>query len=188
MCVSGSVLVRDSLLTHSLSSSLFLSKTGALREVEAGAKRLAQVILGASHLAQSVIPALLDPQTEADREAIAKWKTELKSTLELQAKAVCDGLAECHGLTVHLPQGAMYAMVEMDVSSFDCNVQSDLDFTNLLLKEENVFVLPGRAFGVDSSSSHPVFRIVYCASADTLREAALRICSFCARHASPEVE
>lgn len=158
------------------------SNNGALREVEAGAKRLAQVILGASHLAQSVVPALLDPSTQADRDVLAKWKTDLKSTLELQAKTVCDGLAECHGLMVHLSQGAMYAMVEIDVSSFGAEIENDMDFTKLLLEEENVFVLPGRAFGVDSAD-RPVFRVVFCASADMLREAANRISNFCNRHA-----
>lgn len=158
------------------------SHNGALSEVEAGAKRLAQVILGASHLAQSVVPALLDAASQSDRDAIAEWKAELKSMLELQAKVVCEGLSECHGLSVHLPQGAMYAMVEIETASFDSTIQNDMDFTKLLLKEENVFVLPGRAFGVDLSQ-HPVFRVVFCSSVDMLDEAAQRISRFCARHA-----
>lgn len=157
------------------------SNTGALREVQAGAKRLAQVILGASHLAQSVVPALLDP-SEEDRDIIVEWKTQLKSTLALQAQTICNKLSKCHGLSVHFPKGAMYAMVELDTSSFDDEIEDDLDFTKLLLKEENVFVLPGRAFGVDSTQ-RPVFRVVYCASVDLLLEAAQRICEFCARHA-----
>jgi tyrosine aminotransferase len=156
------------------------SNTGALREVQAGSKRLAQVILGASHLAQSVVPALLDP-SEEDRDVIAEWKTQLKSTLALQAQTICNELSECHGLSVHFPKGAMYAMVELDINSFDNEIEDDLDFTKQLLKEENVFVLPGRAFGVDPSQ-RPVFRVVFCASVDLLREAAQRICEFCARH------
>ena len=156
------------------------SHNGSLREVEAGAKRLAQVILGASHLPQSVVPALLDPSSQSDRDAIAKWKVELKSTLELQARAMCDGLVECHGLSVRFPQGAMYAMVGIDTSRLD--IQDDMDFTKLLLKEENVFVLPGQAFGVDSSQ-RPVFRVVFCSSVDMLSEAAQRISNFCSRHA-----
>jgi len=172
-------------VTFTYSCLIFYSHNGALREVEAGAKRLAQVILGASHLAQSVVPALLDPCSESDRDAIAKWKAQLKSTLQLQAQTICDGLAECHGLSVHLPQGAMYAMVELDTSRFDVALQDDLEFTKLLLKEENVFVLPGSAFGVNSSQ-RPVFRVVFCASADMLRKAAQRISNFCARHAANE--
>ena len=76
-------------------------------------------------------------------------------------------------------------MVELDASSFDNEIEDDLDFTKLLLKEENVFVLPGRAFGVDSSQ-RPVFRVVFCASVDMLREASGRIFNFCARHSLKE--
>lgn len=153
--------------------------------MEAGAKRLAQVILGASHLAQSVVTALLDPSSQSEQDSIQEWKMGLRSTLELQARTVCDGLANCHGLTVHMPQGAMYTMVTLDTSRFDPSIQDDLDFTKLLLKEENVFVLPGRAFGVDSPS-FTVFRVVFCASVELLREAAERISDFCTRHAAHE--
>lgn len=153
--------------------------------MEAGAKRLAQVILGASHLAQSVVPALLSPSSQSEQDSIHEWKMGLQSTLELQARTVCDGLSKSHGLTVHMPQGAMYAMVTIDTSRFDQSIQDDLDFTKLLLKEENVFVLPGRAFGADSPS-FTLFRVVFGASVELLREAAERISDFCARHSSHE--
>lgn len=181
-CFDAVLLVLTLILMCNL---YYSSHSGALREVEAGAKRLAQVILGASHLAQSVVPALLDPSSQSGRDAIAEWKTELRSTLELQATTVCGGLTECHGLSVHLPQGGMYAMVEIDTEVFDSSIQDDMDFTKLLLKEENVFVLPGRAFGVDASQ-RPVFRVVFCASVAMLVEAAMRICNFSARHAANE--
>lgn len=162
---------------------LWNSHNGALREVEAGAKRLAQVILGASHLAQSAIPALLDPKNQADRDAIQEWKVQLRLTLQTQAETVCGGLADCHGLTVHPPQGAMYAMVEIDTCRLDKMIRDDVDFTKLLLKEENVFILPGKAFGVDSFNHVYFFRVVFCSSDDLLQEAVSRIADFCARHA-----
>jgi tyrosine aminotransferase len=74
----------------------------------------------------------------------------------------------------------MYTMVQVDISRLDSSIQDDLDFTKLLLKEENVFVLPGRAFG----ASIPCFRVVFCASQDLLRQASERIADFCARHAA----
>lgn len=143
------------------------------------------MILGASHLSQSVITALLNPASRSEQDSINEWKMGLRSTLELQARTLCDGLANSHGLTVHMPQGAMYAMVTLDTSCFGPSIQDDLDFTKLLLKEENVFVLPGRAFGVDSPS-FTVFRVVFCASVELLQEAAERISDFCARHSSHE--
>ena len=69
----------------------------------------------------------------------------------------------------------MYAMVKIDISELD--VENDLDFSSKLLKEENVFLLPGSAFGVGN-----VFRVVFCAAEPILGEAAQRIANFCSRH------
>mmetsp|Transcript_3978 Transcript_3978/g.11522 ORF Transcript_3978/g.11522 Transcript_3978/m.11522 type:complete len:157 (-) Transcript_3978:378-848(-) len=144
----------------------------SLAQVEAGAKRLAQVVLGASHLAQSVIPALLDLKNPT----LESWKLELRKILESQAKQLCSALENCHGLTVVAPQGAMYAMVDLSLESLD--IADDMEFSSLLLKEENVFVLPGSAFGVPN-----VFRVVFCAAPEVLNVSALRIAEFCERHA-----
>ena len=151
-----------------------ISIHGSLREVEAGAKRLAQVVLGASHLAQTAVPKLLNPHDKI----IQEWKANLKRMLEDQANFLCHKLAACPGLTVTEPQGAMYSIVHIDTSKFDpVAIQSDVDFSALLLREENVFVLPGTAFGVPG-----VFRVVFCAPNDVLEVAANRIRSFCERH------
>lgn len=150
------------------------SDNHALRPVLEGATRLAQVILGASHLAQSVIPALLTPQ---DSEQLTIWKLNLKQTLETQAMMLCRDLSKCHGLTVYNPQGSMYAIVQIHLDKF-CDIANDMDFTKKLLKEENVFVLPGQAFNFPG-----VFRVVYCASPHILQDASTRISNFCQRHA-----
>jgi len=156
-----------SILSHSV--------YGSLKEVEAGAKRLAQVILGASHLAQTAVPVLLD----TNNQSILEWKQNLRYTLEEQANFFCQALANVHeGLHVMEPGGAMYAMIRIDPSRFDESIQNDLDFSKLLLKEENVFMLPGTCFGVSN-----VCRVVFCAPSSILREAADRIEQFCQRHA-----
>jgi tyrosine aminotransferase len=139
--------------------------------VEAGAKRLAQVILGASHLVQSAIPPLLAP----DDPTLVTWMEELRQTLGRQAEQLCNRLSKCHGLEVVAPQGAMYAMVRISTEKLD--LASDLEFSSLLLKEENVFVLPGSAFGMPN-----VFRVVFCSAESLLEEAADRIAEFCRRH------
>ena len=151
--------------------SLYFSIYGSLREVEAGAKRLAQVILGASHLTQAVIPVLLSSSTPG----LDEWKLNLKDTLAKQAGFLCNSLSHCKGLEVIPPQGAMYAIVKIDTNRLD--VQDDMDFASKLLEEENVFVLPGSAFGVPN-----VFRVVYCSPEPILNVAAHRIASFCHRH------
>jgi tyrosine aminotransferase len=148
---------------------------GSLREVEAGANRLAQVILGASPLIQSVIPTLL---STTNNELVC-WRETLRQTLGRQATFLCRKLssAHCHGLEVIAPQGAMYAMVKIDTQRL--NLKDDMEFSALLLKEENVFVLPGSAFGAEN-----VFRVVFCAAEPILDEAARRIADFCGRHAN----
>lgn len=77
----------------------------SLQEVKRGAQRLAQVILGASHLPQVAISAVLDPSDEAERMSIMLWKDNLYSTVERQAKLLCGLLSECHGLDVIFPDG-----------------------------------------------------------------------------------
>ncbi|KAG7349195.1 tyrosine/nicotianamine aminotransferase [Nitzschia inconspicua] len=144
---------------------------GSLEKVEAGAKRLAQVILGASHLVQSVIPKLLAISPEMEL-----WKRTLRGKLEKQAHFLYQQLSSCHGLTTLAPQGAMYSMVCIDLNIL--NVQCDIDFCTKLLEEENVFVLPGSAFGCQN-----IFRVVFCCDEPILEAAANRIAQFCLRHA-----
>lgn len=81
------------------------SRCGAIQEVKKGAQRLAQVILGSSHLSQVAIPAVLDPSTDSDRLSIALWKKNLIFTIEKQAELLCGLLNECHGLNVMFPEG-----------------------------------------------------------------------------------
>ena len=85
---------------------------GAIQQVKEGAKRLAQVILGSSHLSQDVIPAVLTPSDESDAESTASWKENLYATIETQAALLCGLLNECHGLDVIFPEGGECIPVE----------------------------------------------------------------------------
>ena len=166
------------------------SNQGAIQEVKKGAQRLAQVVLGASHLAQVAIPAVLTPYNESDRRSTASWKQKLHSTIQKQACFLCGLLNKCYGLQVLYPQGAMYAMVRIQVEKFDDTIFDDVSFMKLLLEEENIVVLPGRAFGLNhtgdsgntAASPCHVFRVVFCAPENVLRIASERISSFCVRH------
>jgi hypothetical protein len=109
--------------------------------------------------------------------AVDSWRKELNTTLSSQSTFTCDSLAKCIGLKVVRSVGAMYVMVEVLIDHFDAAICDDVDFTRLLLEEENVFALPGSAFGAKN-----FFRVVYCAPIDVLREAFERIGSFCERH------
>ena len=46
------------------------------------------------------------------------------------------------GLTPRKPSGAMYLMVGLDLNRFDGSFKSDLEFVQLLIKEQSVFCLP----------------------------------------------
>mmetsp|Transcript_40054 Transcript_40054/g.86384 ORF Transcript_40054/g.86384 Transcript_40054/m.86384 type:complete len:675 (-) Transcript_40054:145-2169(-) len=198
---------------------------GSIRQVQEGAQRLAQVVLGASHLAQVAIPAVLAPtstsleeEEEEDKSqdgndcvtmmlssssSTALWKAALYSTMEKQATLLCGLLDQCRGLRVIFPEGAMYAMVRIEVDKFDDLVVDDVSFMKLLLEEENIVVLPGCAFGLgggaktkdngtngndDARSSYYVFRVVFCAPEHILRTASKRIASFCLRHKSTDLD
>lgn len=136
-------------------------------------------MLGASHLVQKSIPKLLNPENSL----IQDWKINLRATLERQASFLCQKLSACPGLEVLMPQGAMYAIVRIDVSRFEKAIRSDLEFSSCLLQEENVFVLPGTAFGVTG-----LFRVVFCAPEEILEQAASRMKAFCERHLLEKVE
>ncbi len=162
------------------------SNHDAIQEVKRGARRLAQVVLGASHIAQVAIPAVLDPPSEEDRARVASWKDELYSTIESQSNLLCYLINQCYGLDVIYPQGAMYALVRIHVDKFDNTIVDDITFMRLLLVEENVLVLPGRAFGLeiseDINKSCHFFRVVFCAPENVVKIACERIRSFCLRH------
>ena len=69
------------------------------------------------------------------------------------------------GLTVIVPQGAMYVMVGIDIGSFD-SISNDLEFAQALLDEESVFVIPGSCFKMPN-----FFRVVFSAPHEKLTEA-----------------
>mmetsp|Transcript_19314 Transcript_19314/g.27523 ORF Transcript_19314/g.27523 Transcript_19314/m.27523 type:complete len:496 (-) Transcript_19314:167-1654(-) len=160
---------------------------GALEGLKDGIKRLAQVILGASHLTQGVIPAVLTPSSRENATKIHEWKGNFISILEKQSTFCFNRINMCHGLSCERSHGAMYAMVKIHIEKFDDAIQNDFDFTKVLLEEENVVTLPGAVFYGSSNcnceNNRCYFRIMFCASTAVLDEAFLRIQDFCSRHA-----
>jgi len=144
--------------------------TPVLTAVREGANRLAQLILGATTVLQAALPTIftkLDPH----------FYTTLNATLEKQAMLFYQLIGECKGLKPVRPQGAMYVMVGVDVSMFR-DIEDDRDFSQKLLNEELVYVLPGACFHAPG-----FFRVVFCAPEDKIRVAVDRMRAFCIRHA-----
>jgi aspartate/methionine/tyrosine aminotransferase len=65
---------------------------------------------------------------------------------------------------------------KINVEEFN-GIEDDMQFAQMLLNEELVFVLPGRGFNAPN-----YFRIVYAATQDKLAEACDRLTTFCAKH------
>ncbi|CAE7846145.1 tat [Symbiodinium microadriaticum] len=87
--------------------------------------------------------------------------------------------AKCPEVTCIQPRGAMYVMVRVEFDRLH-GFTDDTDFSSKLLKEENVFVLPGQCFSMPS-----YFRLVTCAPPHILQQAIVRASDFCSRHRKP---
>lgn len=137
--------------------------------VRKGIRQLTTRMLVPNSPAQAVLPSLLaqgveDPAFKAVMEELRE-----------NAKFTMQALAGARGLRLIEPQGAMYAMAEVDVGLL--GFKDDMEFTEKLLEEEAVFVLPGCCFQAKN-----FVRIVFAAPKQTLSEAFFRMRSFCARH------
>lgn len=119
-------------------------RNDVLKDVRTAYFKLSQLILGANSLVQSAIPDLLTPVPgSAEANSLAEFKAHYFSTLEKNSKFTTDALSRIPGLKVVVPQGAMYVMVGVDTSVLT-GIKDDFDFTQKLLDEESVFVLPGQ--------------------------------------------
>lgn len=88
-------------------------------------------------------------------------------------------LNQAPGIACPRPQGAFYVYPSIAdcigaVSRGGRQIDSDSAFAEALLEETGVAVVPGEAFGLS-----PAFRVSYATGEDQLREACLRIRSFC---------
>ncbi|CEG49805.1 tyrosine aminotransferase [Plasmopara halstedii] len=148
-----------------------------LKGVRSAYFKLSQNILGANSLVQSTIPDLLTPVPgSVEEESLTDFRKRYFTTLEDNARFTINTLATILGLEVVVPQGAMYAMVRIHMKVLT-KIRDDLDFTQKLLDEESVFVLPGQCFGLAD-----YFRIVFSAPHNVLAEAYTRLAEFCYRH------
>ncbi len=99
---------------------------------------------------------------QSGRKAVEEMKREYKRRREF----VVEGLNSV-GLSCLKPQGAFYAFPSIKATGL-----SSMDFSQGLLKEQKVAVVPGSAFG---KSGEGYIRISYASSMDNLREALQRI-------------
>lgn len=118
------------------------------------------------------VEALNGPQDFLkDRQASFKRRRDL----------VVSGLNAIDGIDCRTPEGAFYTFAGCaeligKVTPRGKRIETDADFTEYLLEDAHVAVVPGSAFGLS-----PYFRISYATSEAELREALKRITEACSR-------
>ena len=95
---------------------------------------------------QSAIPAILTPEGALQRDEVERSRATMVQQLESNAEITASILGKVDGLMCIAAQGAMYTMCGIDTDKID--IKDDRAFTQQLLDEEFVVVLPGQCFGM----------------------------------------
>ncbi|ETO35750.1 hypothetical protein RFI_01313 [Reticulomyxa filosa] len=126
--------------------------------------------IGPNSLIQAALPTIL-------AETPKSFYKQLNDTLRTQANLFHELFEKIPELKPIKAHGAMYMMVGIETKKM--HLKDDVEFANLLLREEGVLVLPGSIFGIPN-----YFRVVTCPPPDAIKEVAKRMDSFCKRHSS----
>lgn len=104
-----------------------------------------------------------------DQETIKNVVKEFSLRRELMIELI-SGIED---LTFIEPKGAFYVMIDVSKVLKKANIKGSMEFANLLLKEENVVVIPGIAFGEDN-----FIRLSYATSKEEIIKGLKRIKKF----------
>lgn len=104
-----------------------------------------------------------------DQETIKNMVKEFSLRRELMIELI-SGIED---LTFIEPKGAFYVMIDVSKVLKKVNIKGSMEFANLLLKEENVVVIPGIAFGEDN-----FIRLSYATSKEEIIKGLKRIKKF----------
>lgn len=140
-----------------------------IKNVRAGFNDLTTRILGPNSLVQGALPEILanTPQSYYD---------DVMTYLSGNAKIVFEKLNNCPGIKPIKPAGAMYLMVKLDLKHLP-GINSDLEFSQALIKEQSVFCLPASLFEMPN-----YIRIVITMKQEKIIEACDRIIEFVNTH------
>lgn len=152
--------------------------SGRLSELRKGIKRLAQLQQGgACSLVQAALPMLLDP---SNAPFLQLYRDQYLAVLRHNTHicmSILDGTNYCRGLTFLEPVAALFLLIKIDFSSFKPGILDDEQFARSLMKEENVFVVPGKCFGLPG-----YLRLLVGTSTEHIQEALNRLNLFCSKH------
>lgn len=115
-----------------------------ITDIRTGLSNLSQLTLGASTLFQSVLPRVLNPiEGSEDSISLQQFHDYYMLTLNENTQMCVDYIkARIPELSMSIPKAAMYAMLQIRLESFR-DILNDKEFTEKLLLEENLSVLPG---------------------------------------------
>ncbi|MBI3031931.1 pyridoxal phosphate-dependent aminotransferase [Candidatus Woesearchaeota archaeon] len=100
-----------------------------------------------------------------DQSCVEKMRNEFEQRRNL----LVEGLRTCKGITCNLPEGAFYAFPSIKNTGLSSEV-----FSQRLLAEKHVAVVPGIAFGRDD-----YIRLSYACSVETIKEGVRLLKEFC---------
>lgn len=142
---------------------------GALDKIWTGCSALAAIIIGPNTLIQAAVPKILASG------ATNEYRKNLNKTIGDQSALCYELLKNTNGLKPVRADGAMYMLVAVECKHFDASwgIADDVQFATVLMKEENVQVLPGSIFNIPG-----YFRIVVTKPPEQLKEAIDRIVAF----------
>ncbi|ELC8441552.1 pyridoxal phosphate-dependent aminotransferase [Clostridium perfringens] len=104
-----------------------------------------------------------------DQGTVEEMVKEFSARRDLMIELISD----IDELTFIEPKGAFYVMIDISKVLEKGNIKGSMEFANLLLKEENVVVIPGIAFGEDN-----FIRLSYATSKEEIIKGLKRIKKF----------
>eukprot|EP00485_Elphidium_margaritaceum_P007571 CAMPEP_0202692054 /NCGR_PEP_ID=MMETSP1385-20130828/6546_1 /ASSEMBLY_ACC=CAM_ASM_000861 /TAXON_ID=933848 /ORGANISM="Elphidium margaritaceum" /LENGTH=558 /DNA_ID=CAMNT_0049347527 /DNA_START=45 /DNA_END=1721 /DNA_ORIENTATION=+ len=143
---------------------------GAMVKIRTSLQKLSTVLLGSNTLIQESIPAIIEETPES-------YYDELNDKLLRQSSLLYREFDEIEALQPIRARGAMYLMVKIDMSKFNGRIKDDIQFANLLLKEQGVLCLPGAIFNMPN-----YFRAVICPPPHIIAEIGKRVKEFCHKY------
>ncbi|XP_046855895.1 tyrosine aminotransferase-like [Xenia sp. Carnegie-2017] len=165
---------------HSMGS---LTKNVPVLVIRQALRRLFQVIVGPCSVIQAALPTILfDCPTQFFEKTLNFMNVKyllFKNNGGLLGKTsniFYESLSLLPELYPVRSQGAMYMLIGIKVDRLH-NVKDDVDFTQKLMAEQSVFVLPATCFQCPNS-----FRVVLTCPVEVARVACERIAQFCRDH------
>jgi aspartate/methionine/tyrosine aminotransferase len=151
-------------------------------EVLAEFIKLQSISLCSNTVGQLVTYLVVTPPQKGDRsfDLFVKERDGILNDLKTKAEILGRGLNEIEGMTIEVPQGAMYAFVKLDLphtgdvskmspaERLAYDTKRDNDYCMALLEETGICVVPGSGFGQLPGTLH--FRTTFLPPRDEIEE------------------